>query len=239
MSCRRKTRPGRLERLDALLVALEPELLTGPGTVVDLGLGARPWTTLEWAETLVPRGVEVVGVDHAPDLVERARADHARDGVRYAVGSFDLPAHGVRLVRAMNVLRDFGPDDVVPAHARMGASLVEGGLLVEGSCGPEGEVGCVHLVRRRGDAMVREGVLMWLDGAKGTAPLLFRDRLPRDLRDAQRDGHPIREVLLAWMAAYRTLPVGPERLAQAAEGIPGLRMIGLEAALWAPEGGVA
>jgi len=206
--------------------------------VVDLGLGARPWTTLEWAASLRPRGLTVVGVDHAEELVHRARVDHSAPGVRYEVGGFDLPVHGVRLIRAMNVLRDLGPEATAPAHARLGRSLLDGGLLVEGSCGPVGEVGCAHLVRRRGDELVREGLLMWLDGARGTAPLLFRDRLPRDLRGALAQDHPVKQLLLDWMARYRALPAGPERLAAAAAGLPDLSRVGPGAAVWSPEGGV-
>jgi len=238
VGCRRKTRPGRLAALDQLLLTLHEPLLArrdGPfatAPVVDLGLGARPWTTVEWAESLRPLGLEVVGVDHAADLVQRARADHAVPGVRYEVGSFDLPVRGARLVRAMNVLRDFPPEATAPAHAQMGECLLDGGLLVEGSCGPEGEVGCAHLVRKRGDGLVREGLLLWLDGARGTAPLLFRDRLPRDLRGAA--GDPVRVLLGAWMDRYRALPSGPERLAEAARGLPGLRMVGRSAAVLAP-----
>ena len=244
MGCRRKTRPGRLAALDQLLLTLERPLLQeqagawAGAPVVDLGLGARPWTTLEWAAVLRPLGVDVVGVDHAQELVERARADHATDGVRYEVGGFDLPVGGVRLVRAMNVLRDFSPDEVVPAHERMGRSLLDGGLLVEGSCGPEGEVGCAHLVRRVRGEMVREGVLMWLDGARGTAPLLFRDRLPRDLR-APSSTHPLRATLLEWMSRYRATPAGGGRLAAAAVGVEGIEMLpappGVLAAVWRPD----
>jgi hypothetical protein len=238
VGCRRKTRPGRLSALDALIDELEGPRVGSGATVLDLGLGARPWTTLEWAERLVPRGVTVWGVDHAEELVDRARRDHAAEGVRYAVSSFDLPVQGLAVVRAMNVLRDGGPQAVPAAHARMVASLVEGGVLVEGSCGPQGEVGCVHWVRKVNGRGHREAVVMWLDGARGTAPLLFRDRLPRDLREGLRHGHPVKQMLADWMAAYRGLPAGPGRLAQAAAGIDGLRMLGPTAAVWAPAGGV-
>lgn len=238
MGCRRKTRPGRLAALDGLIEQLEGERLVAGSTVVDLGLGARPWTTVEWAQRLVPRGVEVVGVDHASDLVGRARAEHAMSGVRYEVGGFDLPVSGAVVVRAMNVCRDGGPEEVPAAHAQMVASLVEGGVLIEGSCGPEGEVGCAHWVRRVGGVGRREAVVMWLDGARGTAPLLFRDRLPRDLRAALGEGHPVKQLLLDWMSAYQATPDGPRRLAEAARGLPDLQMLGPSAARWAPAGGV-
>lgn len=200
---RRRTRPGRLARLDAWLVEHERDLLSsGRGVVVDLGIGGVPHTTVELADALavLDRPPAVVGVDHDPDLVERAAA-FARPGLSFAVGGFELPVGPAVLVRAMNVLRDYGPADVAPAHEAMGAALCEGGLLVEGTSGPRGEVLCAWLVRRRAGALVREGLLFSTDFSRGFAPLLFRDRLPRDLRGAVKPGTPIHAFLADWTAA--------------------------------------
>ncbi|MEL6178129.1 MAG: class I SAM-dependent methyltransferase, partial [Myxococcota bacterium] len=105
---------------------------------VDLGCGERPWTTVESAARFreVWPGLPVVGVEIHPGRVAAAQAWSDGTRTRFVEGGFELGAvgHRVRLLRAMNVLRQYRPEDVAKAHAQMGARLVEGGLLVEGTC---------------------------------------------------------------------------------------------------------
>lgn len=244
----RRTRPGRLATLDALVVAHDRALLErrdGPwadAAVVDVGLGMQPWTTLELAAALaerLPSPPPVLGVDIDPRLVAEAVA-HGRPGVRFVQGDLggDAPA---RLVRALNVLRDRSTGEVPAAHAALGASLLGGGVLVEGSCGPHGEVGVVHRIRRAADGLVREALWMWTDGTQGSAPLLFRDRLPRDLRGSAGREHPVGALLHDWMDAYRGCSGGGlARLhaSVAAMGCPELVQIGEGAVAWTPSDGV-
>lgn len=206
---RRKTRAGRLARLDDVLLALEHPLLGrqdgafAGAPVVDVGLGAHPWTTLEWAEALsvVDPVPEVVGVDIAPDIVTRAQR-HVRPGVRFEVGGFDLPVDGARVVRAMNVLRNYAPAEVAGAHAALGRALLPDGIVLEGSCSPTGDVGCVHVLRRVGAELHREALWMWTDFTRGFAPLQLRDRLPRDLRRSVRSDHALGRLFDAWTASF-------------------------------------
>ncbi len=79
-----------------------------------MGLGALPWTTVELADAL---DVPVVGLDVEVDVVERARA-LARPGLSFAIGSFDDVPSGARLVRALNVLRDYSPAEAEAARGR-------------------------------------------------------------------------------------------------------------------------
>lgn len=171
--------------------------------MVDLGIGGHPWTTLELADAVRSRfGLDVVGVDHEPEVVAGAQR-YVVPGVSFVEGGFVLPpeARPAVLVRAMNVLRDYGPHEVAPAHQRLGDALVEGGLLVEGTCGPLGEVLCAWLVRKVAGALVREGLLFSTDFTRGFGPLQFRDRLPRDLRGTVKPGTPLGAFLGAWVAA--------------------------------------
>ncbi len=244
MGFRRKTRAGRLERLDSLVVQEAKTLLdrrdgafsTAP--VVDLGLGARPWTTLELAEAL-GRDLEVVGLDVAPDVVEAARAfaeGHPLAArVRFEVGSFALPC-SARLVRVMNVLRDGGPDFALAAHRTLADHVLPGGVVVEGSSGATGEVGAAHWMVKDGDQLRRDSLVFWTDGARGTAPHLFRDRLPRDLRG----DHPIKAVLTGWMQAYLATPPGPTRLEDsvAVLGSPDFTVLGHGAVRYRPPAGI-
>lgn len=220
MGFRRQTRPGRLALLDRVVLALEASLLTrrdGPwaqAPVVDVGIGSRPWTTVELAACVAP--VPVIGVDSSADVVARAQRFEA-PGVSFVRGSFSLPMRGVRLIRVMNVLRDGPPEAVAIAHTLLGGSLLDGGLVIEGSCAPSGEVGTAHWLRKTSTGLTREGLVMWLDGSRGTHPMAFRDRLPRDLRGAQP--HPIFDVLARWTAALHRLPASPDRLAAAAASV--------------------
>lgn len=226
-----------MRQLDALVRVWAPELFdAGNPTlmgspVVDLGIGAQPWTTLELADAVAP--LEVVGVDISAELVEAAR-EHERPGLRFLVGSFDLPVQA-RLVRCMNVVRDLDPGQVPDAHARIGAGVLEGGVVVEGSCGPEGEAGVAHGLCKRAGRLEREALLFWADGTRGTAPMVFRDRLPRDLRGDR--AHPVTALLERWMEAYLELE-GPGRLERAAaQADPQLRSLG-SGFVWRPVGGV-
>lgn len=208
---------------------------------MDVGLGAHPWTTLELVKALevLEHPPEVVGVDVDARVVAGAR--EVAPEMRFEVGDLQLAGVRARLVRVMNVLRDRGPEEVPAAHARLGSMLVPGGVLIEGSCGPSGEVGVVHRIRRTPGGLVREGLWMWTTGERGTAPLLFRDRLPRDLRRSVHPGHALGELMAAWMEAYRAVPErGLERLAASvrALGRPELRGLGPGAVQWAPPGGV-
>lgn len=164
-----------------------------------------PWTTIELADALVSLTVapEVVGVDLDPANVARA-LPLARSGLRFVVGGFTLPdcARPALLVRAMNVLRGYPREQISSAHAEMGSALVCGGLLVEGSSGPTGDVLTAHLIRRTDQDLRFESLLFSTDFSRGFAPLLFRDRLPRDLRGYTRDS-PVGDLFHQWEEVYR------------------------------------
>ncbi|MEO0599936.1 MAG: hypothetical protein AAF211_00780 [Myxococcota bacterium] len=170
---------------------------------LDVGLGARPHTTLEWAASLRRNdpGARVLGLDRDPDVVAAA-GPAAVPGLRFAVANWTWPGLGARAARALNVLRDYTADEAPLAHLRMAEALADGGVLVEGSCGPHGEVGAVHVLRRDGLQLVDEGLLFWTDGSQGSAPILFRDRLPVAVRRAVQLDHPLGRLMEAWMAAH-------------------------------------
>ncbi|HCH61884.1 MAG TPA: methylase [Deltaproteobacteria bacterium] len=179
--------------------------------VVDVGVGARPWTTVELAACVAP--LPVIGVDHSADVLRHARAFET-PSLSFVSGSFSLPVQHARLVRVMNVLRDGPPEAVEGLHAQLGRSLLVGGLLIEGSCAPDGAAGTAHWLRKTPTGLVREGLLLWLGGARGLHPMALRERLPRDL--LADPGHPIYALLDRWAEAVERLPAGSDRLATAA-----------------------
>lgn len=202
---RGRTRAGRLARVDAFLMAYAADRLRrddGPwagAVVVDVGLGDRPDTTVELARA-VP-WLRVIGVDHDPERVRAARA--LAPGLDARIGGFDLPLapeEPARLIRCFNVLREYRPEQVEPARRRLAASLLDGGLLAEGSTDATGSVAVALLARRRGEALEREGLMFATDFTRGFAPRLFRDWLPRDMR-RPLPGH-LSEFLQEWTRAF-------------------------------------
>ena len=204
-STRARTRPGRLVRLDEDLCLEEAALLSrSAGVVVDLGFGAVPATTHELAAALPPH-LSVVGVEPDADALRTAGPGSGR--VRFLAGGFTLPeaARPALVIRAMNVLRGYPPAEAAPAREAMGAALVEGGALLEGTSGPDGDVMVVGWWRRREGKLVPEALLFSTRFDRGFGPLVFRDRLPRDLRGAVRPGTPLFGLFADWTAAYEAV----------------------------------
>lgn len=100
----------------------------------------------------------------------------------------------------MNVARGLREDEVPGLHAALGAPIIEGGLLIEGSTDTEGAVLCAWLLRKRGSELVKEALLFHTDFSRGFSPWLFRDWLPRDLRRAVKPGSWIHDALTRWEA---------------------------------------
>ena len=151
----------------------------------------------------VSPSLRVVGIDSFPFP--------ARCEVELVTGDFSTCATlgPTAVVRAMNVLRGYREEEVAAIHEALGAGLVEGGLVLEGSTDTEGHVTVVHLLRRRGAQLVREALLFHTDFTRGFSPWLFRDWLPRDLRRSATPGTPIHDLLTRWDAHARAGPVDP------------------------------
>jgi hypothetical protein len=210
---RGRTSRSRLRALDAYLCWSERALLErqdGPwreAAFVDVGFGEHPWTTLESAAlfrelnpTLPVIGVEV----DAGRASAAARHEDALTHFRH--GGFDWASTArqpARLVRAMNILRQYRAEDVGAAHAELGQALLPGGLVVEGSTDVHGGITVAHLLRRTPEALTREALLFHTDFHQGFAPLLFRDWLPRDLRRRVQPEEPIHAFFAAWTEAWQ------------------------------------
>jgi hypothetical protein len=128
---------NRLRRADRWITAVHGRLLaSAPGPlVVDLGYGASPVTTLELFERLrrIRPDVEVTGVEIDPARVTAARP-YAGPGLSFVLGGFELPvSRPPILVRAFNVLRQYGEAEAWEAWALLRSRLAPGGLVVEGT----------------------------------------------------------------------------------------------------------
>jgi hypothetical protein len=207
------TRPGRLARLDLFVAVRERELLTRTdepfrrAPIVDVGVGEWPWTTLESAACFraIRPDLRMIGVELDRDRLRHARR-YARPGLEFRRGGFDLPLgtdERPRIVRALNVLREYSESEAEAAHWKLGAALLPGGLLIEGTSSSSGGVSCVHLLRRGSAAVLkREALLFSTNFSQGFAPWMFRDRLPRDLRRRCEPGSAIHAFFTEWSDAF-------------------------------------
>lgn len=209
---RGRTARSRLRALDAYLCRCERPLLErqdGPwreAAFLDVGFGEQAWTTLESAEAFreLNPTLPVIGVE-ADEGRAAAAARHEDALTRFRHGGFDWAAANgqpARLVRAMNILRQYRPEDVDMAHAELGRALLPGGLMVEGSTDTQGGITVAYLLRRTPEGLAREALLFHTDFHHGFAPLLFRDWLPRDLRRRVQPDQPIHDFFAAWTQAW-------------------------------------
>lgn len=125
-------------------------------------------------------------------------------------------------------------------------ALIGGGVAVEGSANPSGDVVSAHLLRRVGDSVRREALMFHTSFAEGFAPVLFRDWLPRDLRRRAKPGEWVFEFFARWTQAWeavRTADAKASFVASVAElsrrGEPVDVALASEGFLvWTPDGGV-
>lgn len=207
------TNPNRLRRMDRWIAAVHgAELRRAADPVaVDLGYGASPWTAVELLERLrteAPR-TRVVGVEIEPARVAAAQP-YSREGLVFRHGGFEVPVPGrPSLIRAANVLRQYGEDEVAAVWERLCARLApadpaagsRGGLLVEGTCD---EIGRRHVWVALGPGGPRTVTFATRLGSLDR-PSDLAERLPKALIHRNVPGEPVHAFLhdfdRAWAAA--------------------------------------
>lgn len=207
------TNPNRLRRSDRYLTGVLAPVLrraTDP-LLVDLGFGAAPLTTVElWQRVRVVRpDAEVVGIEIDPGRVAAA-ASHARPGLSFRRGGFEIPtgARSPVLVRAFNVLRQYPVGEVPGAWALAGSRLAPGGVLVDGTCDELGRLATWLCCTADGPQTF---TLSMRPGAF-TVPSDAAARLPKALIHRNVPGERVHAFLaaadVAWLAAAVLSPFG-------------------------------
>jgi hypothetical protein len=221
------TAPNRLRRVDRWLTATAFPLLRGApdqALAVDLGYGAHPVTTVEFARRLqaVRPDLRVLGLEIEPGRVEAA-LPFRRPGLDFRLGGFELPVEADPLIiRAFNVLRQYEEAAVGPVWERLTGRLAPGGLLIEGTCSENGRVaGWVALGRSGPRSLTFAAQLRSLE-----SPLVFAERLPKALIHRNVPGEPVHAFLADWERAWqRAAPIGAfgvrQRWIAAAEAMAG------------------
>jgi hypothetical protein len=174
--------------------------------VVDLGYGRVPLTTVELAHRLwrLDPTIPILGVERDPERVKEA-LESVTEHLEFRQGDFQLPLRDgekVRLIRAMNVLRQYPEEAARPAISQLVGQLEPGGLLVEGTCHPFGQVMVVGLHGRSVDGEpIHHGVLFATNFRQGFEPGIFPPVLPKYLIHRMVPGEPIYDFFEHWEKA--------------------------------------
>ncbi|HEU0292729.1 MAG TPA: class I SAM-dependent methyltransferase [Anaerolineales bacterium] len=173
---RGKTASNRLRRVDNFILLYEPSLLTRTGGLfadalfVDLGYGFDARTTLESAARFrrVNPDLKILGVEIDKERVEAA-LPFADEKTLFRLGGFNLPlkdGEHVRLIRAFNVLRQYEEKDFAPAYERLAQYVLPGGLMIEGTSTPYGQIWAANLVRKPEHVTLSPSASLRINSAK-------------------------------------------------------------------------
>lgn len=206
---RGKTASNRLRRVDNFTLLYEPSLLTRTDNLfadslfVDLGYGFDPRTTLESAERFrkVNPNLKILGVEIDRERVEAA-LPFADEKTFFRLGGFNLPlqtGETVRLIRAFNVLRQYEEQDFAPAYERLAEYVLPGGLMIEGTSTPFGQIWSANLARRAENALWKMEALVFSTNFRlGLEAEEFQTILPKNYIHRVVEGEPIHDFFQAW-----------------------------------------
>lgn len=206
---RGKTASNRLRRVDNFILLYEPSLLTrtdglfAESLFVDLGYGFDPRTTLESASRFrkVNPNLKILGVEIDKERVEAAQP-YADGKTFFRLGGFNLPLQSrerVRLMRVFNVLRQYEEEDFIPAYERLAEYVLPGGLMIEGTSTPFGQIWAANLARRLGEASWKmEALVLSTNFRLGFEVEEFQTILPKNYIHRMVPGEAIHDFFDAW-----------------------------------------
>jgi hypothetical protein len=198
------TAPNRLRRVDRWLLGTHRGLLwrAAEGALaVDLGYGAYPVTTVEWAERLwtVRPDLRVLGLEIDPERVAAAGPYQNPPKLEFRLGGFELPVPAPPvLLRAFNVLRQYDEGAVAEVWARLCAGLAPDGLLLEGTCSENGRIAVWATLGTGGPRTLSFAANL----ATLENPAIFAQRLPKVLIHRNVPGERVHAFLRDWDRAW-------------------------------------
>jgi hypothetical protein len=209
---RGKTASNRLRRVDNFILLYEPSLLTrtdglfARSLFVDLGFGFDARTTLESAARFrrANPDLPILGVEIEKDRVGAA-LPYTNEKTFFRLGGFNLPlreGEHVRLIRAFNVLRQYEETDFAPAYERLVQYVLPGGLMIEGTSTPYGQIWTANVVRRLEAGNWRFEALVFSTNFRlGFEITDFQTVLPKNLIHHVVPGEPMYDFFEAWKGA--------------------------------------
>jgi hypothetical protein len=209
---RGKTASNRLRRVDNFILLYEPSLLTRTDGLfvdslfVDLGYGFDARTTLESATRFrrLNPDLKILGVEIEKERVEAA-LPYADEKTFFRLGGFNLPLKAgehVRLIRAFNVLRQYEEKDFVPAYERLAQYVLSGGLMIEGTSTPYGQIWTANLARKLENGKWNMEALVFSTNFRMEFEIEeFQTILPKNLIHHVVPGEPIYDFFEAWKSS--------------------------------------
>jgi hypothetical protein len=209
---RGKTASNRLRRVDNFILLYEPSLLTRTDSLfadslfVDLGYGFDARTTLESASRFrrLNPDLKILGVEIEKERVEAA-LPYADEKTFFRLGGFNLPlkeGEHVRLIREFNVLRQYDEQDFAPAYERLAQYLLPGGLMIEGTSTPYGQIWTANLARRlESGKWDMEALVFSTNFRTGFDITDFQAVLPKNIIHHVVPGEQIYDFFEAWKGA--------------------------------------
>jgi hypothetical protein len=205
---RGKTAANRLRRVDNFILLYEPALLTrsdglfADSFFIDLGYGFDPRTTLESAGRFrrINPNLPILGVEIDRERVDAA-ASYANEITHFRLGGFNLPlqpTESVRLIRAFNVLRQYEEKDFIPAYEQLAQYVLPGGLMIEGTSTPFGQLWAANIVRKKEDGWAFEALVFSTNFRMGFDITDFQAVLPKNHIHHVIQGEPIYDFMEAW-----------------------------------------
>ncbi len=205
---RGKTASNRLRRVDNFILLYEPSLLTRTDNLfadsffIDLGYGFDPRTTLESAERFrrVNPDLPILGVEIDKERVDAA-LPYADEITHFRLGGFNLPLQSgerVRLIRAFNVLRQYEEKDFAPAYERLAEYVLPGGLMIEGTSTPFGQLWAANVVRKQEKDWKFEALVFSTNFRMGFDIIDFQAVLPKNYIHHVVPGDEIYDFVEAW-----------------------------------------
>lgn len=207
-STRGKTAANRLRRVDNFILLYAPALLSradgyfADSLFVDLGYGFDARTTLESAARFrrVNPNLSILGVEIEKERVEAA-LPYADEITHFRLGGFNLPlqkGEQVRLIRAFNVLRQYEEKDFMPAYETLAPYILEGGLMIEGTSTPFGQLWAANIVRKESETWKFEALVFSTNFRLGFYIEEFQTILPKNYIHHVVAGEPIYDFFEAW-----------------------------------------
>lgn len=206
---RGKTAANRLRRADNFILLYESSLLSrtdgwfADSLFVDLGYGFDARTTLESATRFrrVNPKLKILGVEIDKERVEAA-LPFADDKTFFRLGGFNLPlqeGERVRLIRAFNVLRQYEEKDFIPAYERLAQYVLPGGLMIEGTSTPFGQMWAANVARKmESGKWDLEALVFSTNFHLGFDVEEFQTILPKNLIHRVVKGEAIYDFFEAW-----------------------------------------
>lgn len=207
---RGKTALNRLRQVDTYIALTHSICLSGTSPlVVDVGYGAQAWTAIEMWERWLPFNprLRLLGVEIDPERVAAAQP-YAQPGVLdFRLGGFNLTdvlgGEQATIIRAYNVLRQYEEQAVADTLYKMGQGLAIGGLLIEGTSTPSGNIVAFDVYEKLTDgALAHRELVFGTNFRQWVMPVHFQAILPKRLIHHMQDERPA-AFFEAWQQALQ------------------------------------